>query len=91
MDSVVQWLQVSIMSQMTLQHPSYALMVPIQLLRERVNRVREWIGVAVSPGRGIVPTNLETLGCAFSGWAADIVYTYQFYVVIFMRKKLQDF
>jgi hypothetical protein len=40
----------------------------MQVLRQRVNRVREWIGSATSNGRGIVPINTATLGCAFAGW-----------------------
>jgi hypothetical protein len=45
----------------------------MQILRDRVNRVREWLSVALSGGRVIVSTNLETLGCAFSGYAAEKV------------------
>lgn len=44
----------------------------MQTLRERVNRVREWLSVALSGGRFIVSTNLETLGCAFSEYVAGL-------------------
>jgi hypothetical protein len=45
----------------------------MQILRDRVNRVREWLSVALSGGRVIVSTNLETLGCAFSEYVAEKV------------------
>jgi hypothetical protein len=37
-----------------------------------VNRVREWLSVALSGERVIVPTNMETLGCAFSEYVPEL-------------------
>ncbi len=34
--------------------------------------MREWIRAATSSGRGIVPINMETLGCAFEGLVDEL-------------------
>ena len=63
-NSVVHWLHVRVQCNISML---VCNLRRLQVVRERVNRVKDWIAVALPPGRRLVPSNLETLGCAFAG------------------------